>query len=96
MRVASTPISERPFGDGMLTRESGVYEVELSVVIAIYNERDSLAQLAEELVENLLALGLSWEVILVDDGSNDGSRDIERKIVEANQHFRAVHLRRNF
>ena len=69
---------------------------DLSVVIAVYNERDSLQQLSEELIATLDGLGMTWEVLFVDDGSNDGSREVQRTLCEAHPGFRAVHLRRNF
>ncbi len=63
----------------------------LSVVIPVYNERATL----EELVARVVAVdvGLEKEIILVDDGSTDGTRDLYPKIVErwAGQNIR-VHL----
>lgn len=69
---------------------------ELSVVVAVFNERESLPQLCDEIRDALEALGRPWEAILVDDGSNDGSRALERDIAEADSRFRCVHLRRNY
>lgn len=68
----------------------------VSIVIACYNERDSLDTLADEIRTALDALPWAWEVILVDDGSNDGSRQKEREIAAADSRWKVVHLRRNF
>lgn len=46
--------------------------MKLSVVMSVYNERATLAQV----VERVLAVGLEVELLCVDDGSSDGSRDI--------------------
>ena len=69
---------------------------QLSVVIAVYNERESLEELARQIRVAMDELGMTWEAIFVDDGSQDGSRQIEKQICDADHRFRAVHLRRNF
>lgn len=69
---------------------------DVSVVVAVYNEKDSLEQLSAELVEALDQLGMTWEVLFIDDGSNDGSRSVQQTLCERYPGFRAVHLRRNF
>ncbi|MGB5753627.1 MAG: glycosyltransferase, partial [Thermoanaerobaculia bacterium] len=45
----------------------------LSVVIPLFNEVESILQLAEELEQALSDLPQTWEVIFVDDGSSDGT-----------------------
>ena len=47
----------------------------ISVVIPLYNEADNLADLHRELTASLQGLGHPYEVLLVDDGSRDGSRE---------------------
>ena len=44
----------------------------LSVIIPIYNEKNTV----QEIVRRVQATGLAWEILLVDDGSTDGTRDI--------------------
>jgi len=71
--------------------------VNLSVVIPVYNEAESLQPLVAAIHQALDALPASWEVVFVDDGSSDGSPAILQRIVEANPGcMRAVVLRRNF
>jgi len=48
----------------------------ISVVIPIYNERDNLDKLTSELLEALEVVGKPWEIILVDDGSEDGTWEL--------------------
>ena len=47
--------------------------IELSIVIPLYNERDNLIPLEDKLETELSKLNLSYEIILIDDGSVDGS-----------------------
>ena len=53
--------------------------IDISVVVPIFNEEDSLAMLVSRLHEALMSTGRSYEVVLVDDGSKDQSWD---KMVE--------------
>jgi glycosyltransferase involved in cell wall biosynthesis len=69
---------------------------DLSVVLAVYNEVDSLPELRRQLVEALDALDLSWEAVFIDDGSNDGSRARQIEFCKEDARFRSIHLRRNF
>jgi glycosyltransferase involved in cell wall biosynthesis len=68
----------------------------LSVVIPVLDEAENLPILAERLVQALEALGRSYEVIVVDDGSRDESFAILRALAEHNPQLRVVRLRRNF
>ena len=70
--------------------------IDLSVVIPIYNERENLAPLEEKLNENLLKLDLSYEVVLVDDGSLDGSDELIRTLQKHNPHLRLIRFAKNF
>jgi len=67
---------------------------DLSVVIPVYNEEESLPLLWAELREVLDRLGLAFEVVFVDDGSRDRSAEIVRSFREADARVRLVRLRR--
>lgn len=68
----------------------------ISVVIPAYNERAVIEQAVEE-VERVLSDCMSrWEIIIVDDGSSDGTIDKVRRIVTQRRTVRAVRLSRNF
>jgi glycosyltransferase involved in cell wall biosynthesis len=69
---------------------------ELSIVIPVYNEVDNLAPLQIEIDTHVKSLGLSYEVIYVNDGSSDGSRDELSKICSSHPEVIAIDLRRNF
>jgi glycosyltransferase involved in cell wall biosynthesis len=68
----------------------------ISVVVPIYNERDNVVPLHEALTWSLRRLGRTYEVVLVDDGSTDGSRDLLRTIAAGDPHLRLVLFRRNY
>lgn len=68
----------------------------LSVVIPVYNEEESLEPLHHQLQTVLSALGRSYEVIYVDDGSTDGSLDELKKLAEQDPTVTVIQLRRNF
>lgn len=70
--------------------------MDLSVVLPVYNEALNLEPLHAELTQVLSGLGRSYEVIYVDDGSVDGSRDLLKGFRDRDPHVRAVLLRRNF
>lgn len=53
----------------------------LSIVVPVYNERLNLEQLIGETTSAAQELGLEWELILVDDGSTDGSQDFLKEMV---------------
>jgi len=70
--------------------------MDLSVVLPVFNEAANLEPLHAELTEVLAALGRSYEVIYVDDGSVDGSRDLLRRLRDRDPHVHVVMFRRNF
>jgi glycosyltransferase involved in cell wall biosynthesis len=68
----------------------------VSVVVPLYNEERSLRELHAEIAAELEALGQSYEVIFVDDGSTDGSHDVLTQLHHESTNVVVVHLRRNF
>lgn len=69
---------------------------ELSVVVPVYDEVDSLAQLHAEITAACQRLGRVHELIFVDDGSRDGSGAKLDAIAAEDPRVRVVHFRRNF
>jgi glycosyltransferase involved in cell wall biosynthesis len=68
----------------------------ISVVIPLLNEEATLEALYGELEAALIAAGLHWEVVFVDDGSTDGSYRELVRLHAAHLNIRVVRLRRNF
>jgi glycosyltransferase involved in cell wall biosynthesis len=69
---------------------------ELSVVIPIHNEAESLEELHRELTATLGAWGREYEIILVDDGSTDESFETLTRLQAVDPHLRVIRFRRNF
>jgi glycosyltransferase involved in cell wall biosynthesis len=67
----------------------------LSVVIPLLDEHESLAELHEELRQAMTEAALDYELILVDDGSTDGSWAEVRGIVERDPRAQGIRFRRN-
>ena len=70
--------------------------MDLSVVICVYNEAGNIEPLLEETVQAVSRLGRSYEIVVVDDGSTDGTRDALRKLRDRFPELRVVLFRRNF
>jgi glycosyltransferase involved in cell wall biosynthesis len=68
----------------------------ISLVIPIFNEEDILAELLRRSVAALSALDSDWEMILVDDGSRDGSAGIIREAHAGDSRIKLIALSRNF
>jgi glycosyltransferase involved in cell wall biosynthesis len=69
---------------------------DLSVVVPLFNEEGSLRQLVEKLLAALRPLGLSFELVLVDDGSRDATPQILDQLAREVPELVAVLLRRNY
>lgn len=69
---------------------------DVSVVVPIYNEVESLPHLIEAIASTLGPTGLNYELICVDDGSKDGSAELLKQLARTHPHLRAVILRRNY
>jgi len=70
--------------------------MDISIVLPVYNEVDNLRQLCLEITTAMQGLDREYEVILVDDGSTDGSRELLATMAREDQHLKVVLFRRNF
>jgi glycosyltransferase involved in cell wall biosynthesis len=68
----------------------------ISVVVPVYNERDSLALLYAEIDKVAVENGLDLEVVFVDDGSSDGSWEVVRSLAATHPRVLGLRFRRNF
>jgi glycosyltransferase involved in cell wall biosynthesis len=77
-------------------RPTGDSPPALSVVVPVFDERECVAPLHQALTAALDHLGRPSEIILVDDGSRDGTSEALDEIAAADDRVVVVHLRRNF
>ncbi|MFT7485961.1 MAG: glycosyltransferase involved in cell wall biosynthesis [Candidatus Paceibacteria bacterium] len=68
-------------------------EIDVSVVVPIFDEEENLPILHKEIVAGFEGLGLRWEVIYVDDCSSDGSLQIMINLWKTDEHVRAIQFR---
>jgi len=70
--------------------------VDLAVVVPVYGCRPCLTSLQERLTSVLSAMGVSYEILYVDDRSPDGAWDVLAELTRSDRRVRAIRLSRNF
>ena len=68
----------------------------LSLVVPLFNERPMLPIFFDRVLTVLATLDLRWEIVLVDDGSDDGSAQYIRSVIDRTPGVRLIKLSRNF
>ena len=72
-------------------------EIELSVLIPVCNEEESIAPLFERICDALKDFGKPWELIIVDDGSTDGTMvNVRKEYARPGLDLRIIEFQRNF
>lgn len=71
-------------------------ELDLSVVIPIFNEKGNIDKLYHELTQALEELGRGYEVIAINDGSQDGTHKMLNELQAKDKRWHIIHFRRNF
>lgn len=69
---------------------------QISIIVPLYNEAESLPELSAWIDKVLKENRLSYEIIMVDDGSSDGSWDVIESLVKNNPSVRGIKFRRNY
>ena len=72
------------------------YTKDLSIVISLYNEEESLRELVKWIEGVMQKEGYTYEIIMVDDGSRDASWKIVKELSEKNAYIRGISFRRNY
>ncbi len=70
--------------------------LDISFVIPAYNEKDSLPELLLQIQEAILPLELTYEIIVIDDGSSDGTLKVLKSLKEQFAMLRIISFRRNY
>lgn len=70
--------------------------MDISIVISLYNEAESLTELVAGIHNVLNKMAVSYEIIMVNDGSTDPSWKIIKKMAETDSHVRGISFRRNY
>ena len=78
----------------MSTREG--FDKDISIVISLYNEVESLDELVGWITSVMLREGYAYEIIMVDDGSTDGSWDRISALAREDKAIRGISFRRNY
>ncbi len=82
--------------EALTINQTNSFTPEVSIVIPIFNEEESLDKLIEKIVKTLVNYDLSYEVICIDDGSQDKSPQILSELAQQYNNFTAIVLRRNY
>ena len=70
--------------------------IDISVVVPVYDENESLPELCDWIKRVMQAHNVSYEVILVDDGSKDGSWEVISKLSDDNPSIKGIRFNRNY
>ena len=70
--------------------------MDLSIIVPLYNEAESLPELAAWIERVVAPEGYSYEILMVDDGSTDGSWDVVRRLAAENPAIHGLSFRRNY
>ncbi|MEG4515933.1 MULTISPECIES: glycosyltransferase family 2 protein [unclassified Microcoleus] len=85
------------FLEKLAAQQAGAEVVlDVSVVVPVYNEVESLPHLIEAIASSIQPSGLSYQIICVDDGSKDGSAALLQELARTRNDLCAVILRRNY
>ncbi len=70
--------------------------MDISIIIPLYNEEESLPELAEWIKRVVEAHNLSYEIIMIDDGSSDASWEVIEKLKANNSNIKGIKFQRNY
>lgn len=70
--------------------------MDISVVVSLYNERESLKELVKGIGEAIAPTGLTYNIIMVNDGSTDGSWELIKEMAKDNPHIKGICFRKNY
>ncbi len=71
-------------------------KTDISIVIPLYNEQDSLAELHQRIVKVITSMGRSYEIVFVDDGSTDNSASVIENLISQDSYTKLLQFRKNY
>jgi glycosyltransferase involved in cell wall biosynthesis len=77
----------RPVGPGKA--------IDISIIVPVFNEADALIDVCQGVRRELTQIGITWELIFVDDGSTDSTDALLERLAEEDQRIRVIHFKRN-
>lgn len=80
----------------MSSNMSDTFAKDLSIVISLFNEEESLPELVSWIEKVMVSEGYHYEILMVDDGSTDSSWNTVRQLAEKNSYIRGISFRRNY
>src|SRR5690606_14964915 len=89
------PAEKGPFPDSNPPADPRSDEIEISVVVPVFNESESIPRLLQEIDAALGPTGRTYEVIVVDDGSTDDSWKLLRELAPKHPRLHAIRLASN-
>ena len=70
--------------------------MQISIVLPLLNERESLIELTDSIVNVMRSYDFSYEIIFIDDGSSDNSWEIIQQISQSNENVKAIKFQKNY
>ncbi len=71
-------------------------DIDVSIVVPLYNEEEGLSLLYNSITDVMIGLNISYEIIFVDDGSNDETFKRAKTIHKRDSHLKVIKFRRNY
>jgi glycosyltransferase involved in cell wall biosynthesis len=69
---------------------------QLSVIVPLYNEEESISRLHAAISSEVSKLGVTYELVFVNDGSRDRTLELATELARKDHHLRVVNFRRNY
>ena len=80
----------------MRAKKTRNFDMDLSIVISLFNEEESLPELVQWIHRALENSNLKYEILMIDDGSTDGSWSAIQALSDFDKSIRAIRFRRNY
>ena len=69
--------------------------IDISIIVPVYNEAEALIEVCQGVRRELTQMGITWEMIFINDGSTDSTDSILNRLAEEDQRVRVIHFKRN-